>query len=285
MEPHSPDQSVKLTLDHSCSLKIDDSGLEVRCEDDSKALQSLVFLKSEMFRSFECPSTRKFSVLFVQLLDTLNVLSFAHGCMDMSYPGPNGELTFEVQDSHSGYLMNTYARISSVEMPDVHDLEEYWSEPSSYFLTQGSIMKEVVEDLEWPGGTTVEIVMEREPQHLSMIASGTGRMTVEMPVTDLSGFFCALPEVRHSYKYRNLRAAFCHLPSGSQKEFSSISTKVTVDAQGLLKVAHVISVLSTGNHQGGNMPYEGGTINSQGASTHASRAATIHFYMQPVIED
>ncbi len=43
------------------------------------------------------------------------------------------------EDVGSGALMSTYARISSVEAPAISDLEEYWEEPASYFLTQGRV--------------------------------------------------------------------------------------------------------------------------------------------------
>jgi hypothetical protein len=32
--------------------------------------------------------------------------------------------------------MVTYARIASIEMPDMRDLEDFWEEPHSHFLTQ-----------------------------------------------------------------------------------------------------------------------------------------------------
>ncbi len=61
-------------------------------------------------------------------------------------------------------------------------------------------MKEAIEDLEWPGGGGVEIVMEKDPQRLYITASGTGKMTVELPVQELSGFQCSSESVRHLYK-------------------------------------------------------------------------------------
>ncbi len=32
----------------ACSIKVDSTGLEVRCEEESKTLQSLVFFKAEV---------------------------------------------------------------------------------------------------------------------------------------------------------------------------------------------------------------------------------------------
>jgi len=64
--------------------------------------------------------------------------------------------------------------------------------------------------------------MEKHP-------SGCSDLQVELPMSELSGFCCSEDEVKHSYKYKNLRAAFCNLPGSKEfgsKEFGSISTKV-----------------------------------------------------------
>lgn len=60
---------------------------------------------------------------------------FPHSALPRTARGPN-----RMQDDTSGVATCTYARIACVEMPaGVRDLEEYWEEPSSYFLTQGEL--------------------------------------------------------------------------------------------------------------------------------------------------
>ena len=191
-------------------------------------------MKPEMFSQFKCSSVRKFGVLFSQLLDTLIVFSSVHAATEISYPGPNGELVLEMKDESWGPECVTYARIGSLETPAAQDLEEYWEEPASYFLCHGAMMKEAVDDLEWPN-SPIEVRMVREPERrLVLSGSGSsGRLEVEMPVRDMSGFLCSAPEIRHSYRYKSLKAAFSNLPG--IKDFGDTSTKVTIDAAGWIR--------------------------------------------------
>lgn len=48
---------------------------------------------------------------------------------------------------------------------------------------------------------------------------------VELPASSISGFNCCVaPELRHAYKYRHCKAAFCNLPHA--RDCAAISTKV-----------------------------------------------------------
>ena len=49
-------------------------------------------------------------------------------------------------------------------------------------------------------------------------------LQVEFPVDSLTEFTCQGPQVRWSYKYRYLRAAFCNVPH--QKDQAAVRTKV-----------------------------------------------------------
>ncbi|KAG1660041.1 hypothetical protein FOA52_010026 [Chlamydomonas sp. UWO 241] len=275
--------AIRAGSKQACCVKIDSSGLELRWEDESKTLQSLVFLKPEMFGQFSVGSVARFSVQFSQLLDTLNVFSPIQSSTELCYPGPNGELSLESSDNSRGTTMVTYARIASIEMPDMRDLEDFWEEPHSHFLTQGAVMKEVIEDLEWPGGN-VTLQMDRNPPRLLISASGTGRLEADMPVSELSGFHCEPPELCHSYRYKALRAAFCNLPN--PKEAGAISTKVTVDRNGMLKVTHVISLAPPSSAH--DARFGGGSQGGWGAETQRvfdlARSATVHFFILPLAE-
>eukprot|EP00951_Prasinocladus_malaysianus_P037610 scaffold405393_cov39-Prasinocladus_malaysianus.AAC.1 len=161
----------------------------------------------------------------------------------VKYPGSNGELVMETTEHFGGVYISSYARINSQETPLLRDLADYWEEPSSYFLGTGQLFKEVIDDLDWAGGN-VRIQLQRDPPGLSLSAdgsgSGNGKLSITLPVPDLQGFSCADAEVEHYYPLKRLQTAFTNLPI--TKDPGSVSTKVTIDAQGLMKVAHMVSM-------------------------------------------
>eukprot|EP00798_Chlamydomonas_sp_ICE-L_P022488 gene22488-29614_t len=246
--------AIKAANKQVCSVKVDDAGLEIHWEEDSKALQASVYFRTELFSIFSCPGEgHTFGIQFGLLVDTLNVFASIPGAsLDLSYPGPNQELVYESTDDNSNVC--TYARVNSLETPQVKELEEYWEDPSSYFLVHGTLLKEVIDDLEWPNAD-VELVMVRDPQQICLSATGSsGALEIQLPMADLSGFQCSGGEVRHSYKHKLLKAAFCNLPNPKEIE---ISTKVSVDRNGLLRVVHVIPLQMPQQQQQQQPPVNG----------------------------
>lgn len=49
--------------------------------------------------------------------------------------------------------------------------------PLTFLLCAGGLLKEAVDDLEWPGGS-VSIRLNRDPAGISMAATGTGSLEV-----------------------------------------------------------------------------------------------------------
>lgn len=162
----------------------------------------------------------------------------------------------ETKERFGGAEISSYARISSQETPLLRDLGDYWEEPSSYFLGQGQLFKEVIDDLEWAGGA-VQLNLIRDPPAIRFSSvgsgSGNGKLVVNIPVTELPGFHCAEGVVEYSYPLKRLQTAFNNLPA--TKDPSAVSTKVTVDSQGLMRVAHMVNMQAAGGViQGGLGP-------------------------------
>jgi hypothetical protein len=146
---------------------------------------------TKLFVGFTCPPTRvEFGVNFSQLVDTLSVFMAAKADGDgallaLRYPGPDGELQLEMRDAGAGggngggVRMATYARLVTLERADgAADLADYWQEPAAYLLAPaGALLKEAVEDLEWPGGA-VELELVRDPPAVSLRAEGNGTLEV-----------------------------------------------------------------------------------------------------------
>ena len=166
----------------------------------------------------------------------------------MSYPGPQGEVLMETVDKTlEGVEIRSYASLNSQETPVLRDLADYWEEPVSWFLGPGQLFKEVIDDLEWAGGT-IMLELRRDPPLICFsslgAASGNGNLNVEIPVSELPGFHCSSARVSHAFPLKRLQMALTNLPA--TKDPSSVSTKVTVDSRGLMKVNHMVNMQGVG---------------------------------------
>lgn len=252
-------------------------------EDDSKTLQSSIFIGKQLFAQYNAPPPRRvFGLQFTLLVDTLSVFAATDTAVaDIKYPGPDGELLWETTDTSDDRPSTcTYARINCLDH-DVHkDLMDYWTDPESYFMAQGSILQEAIDDLEWPGGS-VKVSMARDPQKLTLESKGNGSLQVELDAQELTGFKCAQPSLEFSYKYKNLKTALSNIPA--QKEHSDISTKVSIDAAGILKVTHMIKL-----HQhavGGQSRWTSGApqfLDTQHGDADPVRRCVVQFVTMPL---
>lgn len=278
-------QAIKPASNKQASVAtITKDGIEIRWEDDSKSLQSSIFLNSELFAEFSVPWVRRtFGLHFHLLMDTLNVFASLPGNeLSISYPGPGDEILLKLLDTSEDQQLCTYARINTLELELSAELSEYWQEPSSYFLASGTMLKEAIEDLEWGAASgaqsqaAVRLHLRRSPPQIALTASEIADMTIKLPVSDLAGFMCSEGEITHKYKYKLLRAAFSHLPSA--KDFAiQMPTKVTIDSQGIMKVMHMVSLSGNGVSQGGS--YQNTTNFSQ--SQAAARKGRVQFMLLP----
>ncbi|WIA42473.1 hypothetical protein OEZ86_008467 [Tetradesmus obliquus] len=295
-------QAMKISAKQACTVVLAPEGVELHWADDSKSLRSSLQLRSELFSSYECgPPRRVFGVAMLQLVDALAVFASASSAapLQLHYPGPDGELQLELSDSGdavdvdgggAGCVM--YARIATQEQDLPSDMTDYWREPASYFLLKGALLKEAVDDLEWPGGS-VAIRLSRDPPALSMAAAGTGALEVHLSAADLSGFQVAEPQVQQRYRYKNLKASMCHIPDGKEVG-GPVSTKVSIDANGLLKVTHMVPLAggrapgggsATGQQQASMQPSALSGFAATQAALDSSRLGVMQFVSLPVDEE
>ncbi|DBB03695.1 TPA: hypothetical protein ACH3X3_011014 [Trebouxia sp. C0006] len=207
-------------------------------------LQAIKCTGKQMFSEYQCSGgVRVFGLQFNHLMDTLQVFASSGHELVLKYPNANMQLECQMNEGGEGSVVNMYAQLDSQEMPIPKDLSDYWQDPSSYFLIPGSLLKETIEDLEWTAigsnNSTVEVLMQRQPRRLSFTAQAAGSLQIDFPVGDLGGFSCAEAEVRFSYKYKNLRTALSNIP---QKDATGVNSKVSIDAQGLMKITHMVNL-------------------------------------------
>lgn len=270
-----------------CIVLIGESdGMQLQLEDDSKGLQSQIFLRPDLFAGVDCPQGRQtFGLQWALLVDTLSVFaSLGTADLELRYPGPNMELVFEMTEGvDSGVCI--YARVSTTDMEVPHLLTDHWREPSSSFIVQGSLLKEAVDDLEWAamgnGGSrrgTCTVVLGRHPPSLLMRASGAGALEVDFPTSggnNLHGFNCTVDTMACSYKHKHLKAAFCNVPTQQKEYLGGMSTKVHIDESAMMKVTHMISM------QPGGAASSGSGVASQSGIQGRRGNAVIHFIILP----
>lgn len=222
----------------------------MRWEHESKALQSAVWIGSNLFAVWNVPKKIGFGLPFTLLMDTLNVFASSASCqLDLRYPGPDAELVLEADEAdsqeigsgqHQVPLGSVYARIDTLQVPLARDLADYWEDPSSYFIAQGALLKEAIEDLDWTKGeVTVDLL--RDPRKLKLKSSkGAQSLEIEIPQEALSGFSASGARVHWTYKQKHLRIAFANLPK--EKDSPTVLSKVAIDVRGIMKVTHMLSL-------------------------------------------
>eukprot|EP00891_Asterochloris_glomerata_P008270 jgi/Astpho2/8270/fgenesh1_pg.00122_%23_41_t len=242
---------------------IEQSGLSIRWEDASKTLQSSIFLRTSIFSAFTLRGPKQmFGVHLGVLTDTLQVFVATGIELQLKYPGINSDLECQMQDRSGANSefggthteVNLTARVDSIEMQPLRDWADHWKEPHSYFLAPGAILKEIIEDLEWAASSTnscVRVRLKKDPQQLIFSGEGAGDLEIEVPVCDLNGFKCAETSVSHRYKYKHLKTALSNIP---QRDPAAVNSKVLIDAEGMMKVTHMVQMPNLQHENWGAMP-------------------------------
>ena len=58
--------------------------------------------------------------------------------------------------------------------------------PETSFCVRSVLLREAVEDLEWPGGS-VTLSVDRNPPRVEFLSSGAGSLSVKLPESELVG--------------------------------------------------------------------------------------------------
>ena len=228
-----------------CGVVLSPDALCLQWEDDAHTLQSKVLLAKDLFESYRYEGLEARVLLglnLTTLADTLGLLDEDGAVLHVTFPGPNRELSFEVNEADREVC--TYASLPTLELPSQSDWADDWVPPGSTFMAPGLLLKEAVEDLEW-AGSTVELYLRRDPPEVHFTGIGQGTLKIKVPFSKVTGFYCAAPKVVHHYALQNLRTAFANMPAGTT------ATKVSVDGNGMLKVMHMVELHRRAGHQAG----------------------------------
>ena len=239
-----------------CTVCLSSDGMHIQWDDETKSLQSQILVRKDSFadiyvhHSVEAPGRLTFGVPLNHLADTFSLFSSlgVEGLV-LRYPNEDNQLELETSLVNSfGVEISTIAKLATVEAPHMEDWLDSWQGPDTSFHVPSSILREAVEDLEWTG-QPVTLSITREPPTVELISSSntSGTLSCKLPESEVSGLQMEVDHLRQSYNHKRLKRtltnAYHHNTSQQQQEDQAhqILTKVSVSAEGTLKVMHMIN--------------------------------------------
>lgn len=268
--------SVRWKRHQDVVLEISEHGIVVIVE-ESGCLQAKVYLKRELFVFYEytAEGRPRFGMSLDLFVDGLNIFSALGSAtvVEIRYPGPDMELVLKTVDFPNGSL---YAAIRT-RIPDTiswdYNFEPTGNVPIS-FTVKSAVLKETIEDLEWPG-SSIQIVLQPDPPSVTFRGDGHGELQIDFPYyasTDLLIAFQCDCRIAYWYKYKFLRATTSNIPASVLKD--NRGSKLTIGRGGMLKIQHLVSV----GRPGAPLPH-GDNFGQP------SRIAYIEFYVKPEEDD
>lgn len=200
-------------------------------------------------------------VNLLSVAEACNLLSACGGDSDadvvLTFPGRDNRLVLETatssrQDSERVAHSNAFAAIVSEEPTDPNDIElasaEYGNEPNTYDTVacaevSTSVLKEIVDDVQWAGDT---VHVELQPQNGIKLSSGggSGQVAIECACACSRGSSKAADDASVHVKHNHLKHA-CSVQSGLTSIDKGCSTRVTLAyrptiSEWALRVTHYI---------------------------------------------
>lgn len=147
-------------------VTVTSNGVQFRCEDDGKVCQSSVRFPRSYFSAFNFsgqPTT--FSVQLSALADALRVFA-ALPHVAVVITETQDHLVLETAEIDGGTTVSMYAHLAILGTSHVADILDHWQPPATEFLANTALLREAVEDLEWPQGH-VRVHVQAEPLQVS----------------------------------------------------------------------------------------------------------------------
>lgn len=259
-------------------VELSEHGIVIIVE-ETGCLQAKVYLQRELFIKYDygAHGRPRFGVSLGLFIDCLNTFSVPgrSNILQLRYPGPDMQLMLRSVDSPDACI---YAEIRT-RIPETiswdYNFEPVGSTPLS-FTVKSAALKEVIDDLEWPG-SSIQIKLQPAPPSVIFRGEGHGDLQIDFSYyanTDLLiAFSCDRP-VSHRYKYKFLRATTSNIPGSVLRD--NRGSKVTIGRGGMLKIQHLVSVAKP------SVPHP--HVDSAGYQQ-PSRIAYIEFFVKPEEEE
>ncbi|XP_057859645.1 uncharacterized protein LOC131068472 isoform X2 [Cryptomeria japonica] len=255
--------SVRWKRQQDALVELSEHGIVIIVEERG-CLQAKVYFRKELFRtySYNAEVRPRFGVGLGLLVDCLNTFTLSGGttALELRYPGPDMQLLFRSSDLHNASI---YAEIRT-RIPDTipwdYNAENMAGVPVS-FAVKSAVLKEAIDDLEWPG-SSIQLSINPDPPVVTFKGEGHGDLQCDRYVS-------------YRYKYKFLRATTANIPTGVLKD--NRGSKLTIGTSGLLKIQHLVSVRPAPGHlQPGD---------SCGNQQQQNRISYIEFFVKPEEDD
>ncbi|CAK9206456.1 hypothetical protein BDL97_15G057500 [Sphagnum fallax] len=265
----------KKQQDAICELS--EHGMVITVEEWT-CLQARVYFRKELFREYQYQAgvRPRFGVSLALLIDCLHTFTSSTGttALELCYPGPDMQLLLKLIDANNSCINAEIRTRIPESIPREYIIDDEGNLPIS-FAVKSAALKEVIDDLEWPG-SNITITLSPAPPGVSFRGEGHGDLQIDLPYDTQQDLFIAFQcnrHVSHRYKYKFLRATTSQIPNSILKD--NRGSKVTIGSTGLLKVQHLISVRPTHAQQHHYM---------DPSQVHA-RVSYIEFYVMPDEDD
>ncbi|ERN16149.1 uncharacterized protein LOC18444447 [Amborella trichopoda] len=267
--------SVRWKKHQDALVELSEHGIVLVVE-ESGCLQAKVYLKKDIFHLYEYGAEERprFGLGLGLFVDCLNTFT-APACsttLEIRYPGPDMQLLLKSVDPVDACI---YAEIRT-RIPETISWDNFETTvtlPVS-FTVKSAVLKEAIDDLEWPG-SSIQIMLNPVPPSVSFRSEGHGDLQIDLHYerTDVLVAFQCDHQVSHRYKYKFIRATTSNIPSSVLKD--NRGSKLTIGRGGILKIQHLVALVRPGVHH---------HVDIGGYQTPA-RVAYIEFYVKPEEED
>lgn len=185
-------------------------------------------------------------------------------------------LALDIAEEHRGTATCMYAHITILGTNPFRDLVDSWQPPATGFVTAPALLKEAIDDLEWLQGC-VRVRVTPTPFAVTLSAYGpVGELDIRLPRSALQSTVGTGQPIGHAYAFKYLKAALTGLGAlkGGAQE---VSCRVTIDANGMLKVVHMMGAAGGG----ASAPQDAMAHHTQAMST----AVVLTYFVLPVYDE
>ncbi|KAK3288806.1 hypothetical protein CYMTET_3727 [Cymbomonas tetramitiformis] len=276
-------QMIRWCNNQVVTVKVYHDGVTFVSNDDSKSLQGTVSFRSQFFESFEFfrDSRHVFGLSLGSFVDSLGVFAANEGLADLTikWPDSTGSVCLQswfTSDDEYRPVQNTmYARVTCEEADTPTDYGALFGADCSKFLVRSFILKEAVDDLEWPAAA-VDVTISKDPDRVTLQAEGdaAGGLEIELGISDEQTRVSIgnSEPVTNRYKHRHLKIATNIAVNLLQAQSPQVATtQVTIDEQGLMRIHHVMTATQE----------SGATDEEQGGGVSPGVLAQAVFYINP----